>query len=68
MINQIKEFVVCLHDSEYLSIDENKSILKIYDFLLNHIFVEPNTPTEYFYFGWYYETIKKEYEQMKNII
>jgi len=49
----------------YVKIENENSLEKIYNLFKNNIFKEPSTDIEYFYYGVYYQYTEKNYDLMK---
>ena len=63
MEKEIKNFIED-YGSIYIKINDEQSIKKIYDLLINNIIVEPINDIEYLYFGFYYQEVIKDFEIM----
>jgi len=53
------------YNLEYVTIDDNDSLLKIYNLFCKNIIYEPVTSCEIFYLGTYYENIMENYIEME---
>ena len=63
--NKIKE-ILKKHNTNFVAINNESSLIKIEQLLSGHSFVAyPETEIEYLYFGWYYATIQIDYTKMK---
>ena len=54
-----------LYDLSYLKIDAEESLVKIYNLWVNDTFEEPVLGIELFYYGSYYQNVKKNHELME---
>jgi TPR repeat protein len=53
------------HNISYINIDDNESLIKIYNLFVKNIIFEPVTDCELLYIGNYYQYITKNYVEME---